>query len=313
MSLTVKQCAEYVEHTLGGQMGAPMSMRKLVNVTGEWLYTVQTWRFNVERHTLLPTRASISITAAAWNSGTKRITLAGAFAGYTHLSGDFIKITAGTGVSLGEYEIAQRIDDDNIELVNSIGTTNADTAGTMPNNTVSLPADLREIHAIDTDGASTEGFSWIGHESFAYGRTGRWGFASSHIRGSIIGIMPQAGGEVSYYLEIDPDQSASTNIWVRYSVGWRAVASDTSVLPLPDDGRLDSLFLQALIAHARGLDKEDEMPLYRRLDDLRASDFFRAHARRDGLMQAHLGPIQGSATTMRRGRYGGRWSVRTTS
>lgn len=67
---------------------------------------------------------------ATFTNATKTLTKAGAFANYTFKSGDIVKITAGTGVTLGRYNIASKVDANSITLTADIGGANpADVAG----------------------------------------------------------------------------------------------------------------------------------------------------------------------------------------
>lgn len=63
----------------------------------------------------------LSITNASYNNGTKTLTKTGAFAGFTFYAGARIKITGGTGVTTGWYEIASKVSDDAITTVADIG------------------------------------------------------------------------------------------------------------------------------------------------------------------------------------------------
>jgi hypothetical protein len=304
--LTIQKCDAYVRHTLGGPIGAPISAQELVRVTGGWFTTAHEWSFNEPRQELLMPRAAIELTGATWTEGTLTLTKTGAFASYVFVDEDYVKVSAGTGAITGEYEIASRTDDDSIVLVNSIGAAadaSTDIAGTMPNNTVTLPADLKTILWIDTDGQDGRGFIWVGGEQFNHARAGRFGFTSRSTRGVIVATQnATTPGVLTYRLEVDPHTTDPKPLLMRYTVGWRQPTDDTDELPLPADGAMDMLFLQALIAHARGLDKEDELPLADRLDALTRSAYWRQHKVRDGTGRTELGPIRGT-NIRRRDRY----------
>jgi hypothetical protein len=64
--------------------------------------------------------SDFTISGANWTNATKYLVLLGAFANYRHQAGDTITLTAGTGVTLGQYTIHDRIDDDTIELATDI-------------------------------------------------------------------------------------------------------------------------------------------------------------------------------------------------
>jgi len=85
--------------------------------------------------TVLLTRTpvvDVELAGADWTDSTKRLTETGAFANYIHETGDKITLTAGTGVVTGEYTIADKIDDDTIELTADINAA----AGDITDNSV---------------------------------------------------------------------------------------------------------------------------------------------------------------------------------
>ena len=307
MTLTTQKCGLHVRHTLGGPIGAPLSDLELVNQTGEWFCTANSWSYNRDRRATLFSRASIALTAATWTESSLTLTSTGSFANYTFVDGDVIEITSGTGATAGEYEIASRTNDNAIVLVSSIGAAadgNSDIAGTIPNNTILLPSDLRDIIAIDTIDSNSEGFEWVGGEVFNYHRTGRWSFSNQlGTSGLITGVRPNSGGAIIFMLEIDPNESTSEErLSLRYTAGWRDVTTASEVLPLPNDGSLDGLFLQALVAHARGYDKESEMSLPIRLSQLAATPYWKQHVAQDASRAPSLGMLRGSDVRRRRGR-----------
>ena len=88
-------------------------------------------------------RTSVTVTGANWTNATKRLTETGAFARYVHRTGDTIELTAGTGVTTGEYTISAKIDDDTIELATDINGDNGDITddsveGVVENDTVMM-------------------------------------------------------------------------------------------------------------------------------------------------------------------------------
>jgi hypothetical protein len=70
--------------------------------------------------------SQVSITGANWTNATKYLTQTGVFASYRWKSGDTVTLTAGTGVTLGQYTIASRVSDDAIELATDINSTGGD-------------------------------------------------------------------------------------------------------------------------------------------------------------------------------------------
>lgn len=71
-----------------------------------------------------------AFTAATLTTSTKTLTKTAAFAGYTWASGDRVYLSAGTGVTVGSYEVASKTSDDAIVLTADPGGTDpADVAG----------------------------------------------------------------------------------------------------------------------------------------------------------------------------------------
>jgi len=306
MTVTIEKCDAHIRHCLGGPQGAPISTRELSNMAGEWLFSAHKWNFNKTTSTLLATRAEITLSGATWTDATKTLTKTGAFTDYSRLDEDKVRITAGTGATLGEYEITAN-DANTLTLATSIGVAadgQTDIEGALANNTIALPSDLRHIIHIDTNDGTAEGFSWQSEGAFSNGRVGRWTWSFSAIHGVIVATQPAAGGAISYRLEIDPEQSGSIpTLYMRYSVGWRAPDKDTDALPLPADGSVDSLYVQALLAHAEGYDRPEEMKLHERLAELRDSKYFKQIASRDGTKKTSFGPVNGSGIVYRGSNY----------
>ena len=117
---------------------------------------------------------ALSFADGAYTTATKTLTKAGAFAGFTFFSGARIKITAGTGVTPGWYEIASKVSSDAITTVVDIGGTDpADVAATSiaSRHDVSYAVDsvaLEDMHAVaakwqtalQTSGAQDALCSW---------------------------------------------------------------------------------------------------------------------------------------------------------
>lgn len=65
------------------------------------------------------------ITDATYVDSTKTLTKTGGFTSYVFTSGDYIAIKSGTGITPGLYQIASRVDANNITLTTSIGSDSA--------------------------------------------------------------------------------------------------------------------------------------------------------------------------------------------
>jgi hypothetical protein len=61
-------------------------------------------------------RTAILVSAATYTAATRRITKTGAFTAYTFTAGDVFRVTAGTGLVIGEYEISSKVSNNIIDL-----------------------------------------------------------------------------------------------------------------------------------------------------------------------------------------------------
>jgi hypothetical protein len=69
----------------------------------------------------------LALATATWTEATFTLTQVGAFAAYTFTQGDLLYVSAGTGATVGLYEIASRVDNDSITLAETAqypGVTN---------------------------------------------------------------------------------------------------------------------------------------------------------------------------------------------
>ncbi len=109
----------------------------------------QAWHENTEHNIELAgedvTKLAMVHADLAWDADEKTLTKTAAFASYTFAGGDQIELTAGTGVTIGWYEIYQKVSDNVIELVESIADDdNADTTSTVIGweDAIELPSDI---------------------------------------------------------------------------------------------------------------------------------------------------------------------------
>jgi len=102
------------------------------------------------------TKVAVAISGDGdWTAATKILNKTAAFASYTWASGDQIYVSAGTGVTVGWYEIASRTDDDNIVLKDSIASSDqTDVSTTLIgwDDAITVAADILRI---DSDQGST--------------------------------------------------------------------------------------------------------------------------------------------------------------
>lgn len=98
------------------------------------VYPAPAWIASNAAFTTLAT--DITVTGANWTNSSKTLTLAGAFTDYVWESGDKITLTAGTGVTLGEYTISSRTSDNAIVLATDINGAGGDISDNSINGTI---------------------------------------------------------------------------------------------------------------------------------------------------------------------------------
>lgn len=79
-----------------------------------------------------------AFTGGSWAESTLTLTKVGAFANYSHTEGDQITLTANTGGSTGQFEVASRVDDDSVILATSPGSGSGSIAGRIWARTLTL-------------------------------------------------------------------------------------------------------------------------------------------------------------------------------
>lgn len=69
-----------------------------------------------------------NVSAANWTDASKTVTLTGAFANYTFNSGDYLQLTAGTGITAATYRVSSKTSNDAIVLTTDINGAGGDIA-----------------------------------------------------------------------------------------------------------------------------------------------------------------------------------------
>lgn len=91
-----------------------------------YIWNMKPWHFRKRQVTM--TIATATISDATWTESTKTLTCTGAFTDTRIGAGSRVYLTAGTDVTVGEYVVSSRTDDDKIVLNTSITTTGVDLA-----------------------------------------------------------------------------------------------------------------------------------------------------------------------------------------
>lgn len=129
----------------------------------------------------------LAFTAATWDNTTLRLTKTGAFTRYVWQEGDQIAVTAGTGVTLGQYRVARKVSADAIDLASSIkGSAASDVAF------IQMSLQSLTIDGIDTPNATIG--SVINLASSNGGGIGRVNVSNGNIPLGVKGRFINAGG-----------------------------------------------------------------------------------------------------------------------
>lgn len=297
-ALTTRMLAEIVRYELGAAPGGPLEFRAIVSQAGNHLVGMRQWRWLEGREVRLRPRAAIELTGGTWDEANLRLTKLGAFASYSWLLADTVRVTEGTGATTGTYEVAARIDDDTIELASSIGAAadgQTDIEAALPNDQVQLPSDFdfQEIQAYALTNDLSGYFQFTSPQtildlkqwSATGGGIGFWGL--------VRWVRSSAGGQAIPRLELWPGSSDNREeLVIYYRAGWRDPADDDEVLGLPQGGWLNMLFIEIVKAILLGHEESEGGTVNQRLTALRGGVLVADAARRDGMIQPDWGPLQ---------------------
>jgi hypothetical protein len=95
----------------------------VIDAETQWVinYAWNKSAWNIRRRQVRLTIHRVELSGATWTEATKTLTLTGAFEGYTHTDGARVRVTGGTGATVGDYIVASRTSDDAIVLTTSLG------------------------------------------------------------------------------------------------------------------------------------------------------------------------------------------------
>ncbi len=302
MSFLVQNAYDHIAHVLGDQIRdiAPID---LVNEAGEYLYSMRSWGFTQGRAATLDLRASITLSSATWNPGTRTLTSVGAFSSYAFLAGDYIDTTGGTGIAKTRTEIESKTSSDSIVLATTIGSGAAnDVAGEMILSASKLPDDFSEL----TGFTSTEGLvntlNMTTPQQLLEMRSDEVAVARFNYWGAIVRATPAAGGPPVPILELWPDPGTNEPQWftIFYKAKWKQQVDDTAEIQLPE--QLHTLYFEILRAIASGYEKSEMGSVSARLAEVEVGPVYMAARRWDSRMQRDHGRLRGGHV---RGRYRG--------
>lgn len=308
MALSVKNCLDHIEHTLGGPLPQEIGGIKLVNQAGDFLVSVNPWKWleNVPHKANL--RASISVTTGNWDvDEPNRLYVlpdTNFLEDYTFVDGDTFEVTGGTSVTKGHYRVVSRKNRDSLILESDISTTgtdlvNSDIAGTLHTGAIALPADFRDLITIETSSGLLKGITLTTFTELLERRASSVTTTSGNYYAAIVHPQTTAlgasTGAPTPRLEIWPSPGANevAAMTLIYRAGWTTLSSDTALLRIPP--YLELPYLEILRALARGFEEEDQGSVSQRLAGVMTGPLMAVAKERDDMVQPHYGRIRNGA------------------
>jgi hypothetical protein len=254
MQLTPAKAIEHYRALTSGPPAIPEV--DVLNIAGEYLVGAHSWRYKIGRSVSLDLRGQIVVTGAVWSEADLTLTLANAFADYTFVVGDRVRVTAGANAFPGTYKSTGRLDDNTIILEDSIGpsaTTGIDC--TLDNDSTGLPADFAEFTAPRGVKAGSSTTAWTGLElvtlddllAMRAGYLGEFG-------GKFWGALTYPSTRLiapTPVLDLHPIRvggNVSGAFRCYYNAGWTELDSDGDLIALP--AHLVPLYLELCVAVA---------------------------------------------------------------
>lgn len=307
MTLTLRILSEVIDHALDGPPGTPLEKQLICNMAGRWLTSAHEWRWLQGRSREVLLRPVVDIVAGTWAEASLQLTItdpATALANYTFVNGDKFQLTAGTGAQQRDYKLESRISSTVFQLEESIGAaadTQVDIAGSLPNDIIDFPRNIRRIDGYAATNSLINTFNLTHRQRMLQFRTVQPGISTLNFWGLLSWVIDPDGGPPVKRMEVWPQSSGTTTdnkfvLWV--TEAWTEITADDQQLTLPTF--LESFYLEAVKAHALGQDQEHVAPLVARLGQLKQSDWFMDLKLEDGMDQRDLGPLQGGAYASQR-------------
>lgn len=298
----------HIKHVLGGDLSPELQPIDIVREGADLLSGMHTWRFLGSRQTKLDLRGIVSMVAASpatYTHATRTLTLTGAYATYTFLTGDRFEAAGGTGVVLADYEIESRTDDDNIVLVapglGSGADASADITGRIPNDSVALPPDFLQAITISATDSIINGMKWTTAADILRKRTSQIDVSTSW----------NYYGFVNWDVVLDEGAVPLLSIWPTpqdndieaFSMFYRRriviADEETAAIPIPSDRPLvNSILIRLCRMIALGYEEGEEAgkpSIDDLLDRFMAGRLWHAAKKQDGLIQPTYGPLKGGA------------------
>ena len=312
-NLTVRMLSEMCRYEVGSKLGTPVEFTKLVNMAGSWFVSANSWKWLEGRQVKLRPRPKITLAGATWTEVGLTLVETGAFADYSHLSGDTFELETGTGATVGTYEVASRTDDDTIVLASSIGAAadgQTDITGFLANDQVALPSDFdfQAVTAYSLADGLVGSFELVSPQALLDLRT--WPGLSTTISfwAAINWVRSAAGGRPEPRLDVWPETTEDAEELVLfYRGGWLAPETDTENLSIPE--WCDLLFMEAVKAVVNGFEDPEGGTTDLRLAQLKVGELWRVAVERDALIQPSLGERKNGWADLERPDFRERFSL----
>ncbi len=253
-----------VKHALGGRLSKWHSSREIINDALEEITSMHPWRFLEGGTFYMDTRGDFSFTGLDWDESALKLGILGGgdFATYAFVPNDYVNITAGTGVNVGYFEVASRVDADFVVLKTSPSTAgidlnNTDIAGDTDTHSIALPSNFRSLITADFTDESQNRLELTSPERVADVRRNQIPLGPGKFWAAFSYVENQAAGSpaMSAIFEITPTPGSdeSSPIQFLYKKCIPELTDDRTVVVVPPYMHL--LCKRAVRAVALGLEK----------------------------------------------------------
>lgn len=280
---------------------------RVVNETGQYVYSMHPWKFMERPAVPLDLRADIAFTAALWTESALTLAITApalALANYTFLAGDRYQVTGGTGAKQSTFGIAS-IASNTITSKETISSTAGSANGVatiagsvIPSSALALPSDFGTLLDVSATDGLVNAVTMTDHGTLNEMRTngvelGAW----SYFAAIAYGAASAPGGSPVPRLEIYPNPSANdaNGFTLFYRAGWSNIVAEGSagtteqIIPIPE--WMEFQFRQLCMAIAHGYEEKDEQPMAAWMAPALA--LFEPLKARDGLVQPSYGHTRG--------------------
>lgn len=300
--LTYAHVYDAIKHVLAQEEGIHelLSWRRVIDEAGFFFCRMHPWKWLETGRSFLGVNGKITGTGKDWTQATKTLTDTGAFADYVWHEGDGVKVTAGTGLTLGRSLVASRTSDDAIVLEKDLG---GDTVGTVSytlnRDHVDLPSDVQEIIEIAASDSLVNGMLLTAYADLLRKQTSQvevdssWTYYGAVVHGK---VTSPTTGDFLPFLRIWPIPNNTTidTFSLFYRKDWVPGSSDDSELPIPE--WLQGFFIHVARQWAAAYEEGDVMERADRLRrEILGSPEFQQAISADGRIQPTYGPLRGAA------------------